>query len=81
MNILAMKTGVTMKKIVSISALLATLALLSGCPAKKPDVPPAPPTPTTSDTSGVEDPNATVGDTDATAGPPGELLSKRSGAR
>jgi peptidoglycan-associated lipoprotein len=66
-----------MKKIVSISALLATLALLSGCPAKKPDVPPAPPTPTTSDTSGVEDPNATVGDTDATAGPPGELLSKR----
>ena len=25
----------------------------------------------------VEDPNATVGDTDASAGPPGELLSKR----
>jgi peptidoglycan-associated lipoprotein len=76
MNILAMKTGVTMKKLVSISALLATLALLSGCPAKKPDVPPAPPAPTT-DTAGVTDPNATVGDTDTTAGPPGELLSKR----
>ena len=66
----------TMKKLVSIPALLATLALLSGCPSKKPDVPPAPPAPTT-DTTGVEDPNATVGDTDATAGPPGELLSKR----
>ena len=67
----------TMKKLVSIPALLATLALLSGCPAKKPDVPPAPPAPTTDNTTGVEDPNATVGDTDATAGPPGELLGKR----
>jgi peptidoglycan-associated lipoprotein len=76
MNIFVMKTGVQMKKLVSISALLATVALLSGCPAKKPDVPPAPPAPV-SDTSGVEDPNATVGDTDTTAGPPGELLSKR----
>ena len=66
-----------MKNLVSISVLLATLALLAGCPAKKPDVPRAaaarrPPTP-----AGVEDPNATVGDTDASAGPPGELLSKR----
>ena len=67
----------TMKKLVSISALLATLALLSGCSSKKPDVPPAPPTPTTDTTTGVDDPNATVGDTDASAGPPGELLSKR----
>jgi peptidoglycan-associated lipoprotein len=66
-----------MKKLVSISALLATLALLSGCSSKKPDVPPAPPTPTTDTTTGVDDPNATVGDTDASAGPPGELLSKR----
>ena len=67
----------TMKKLVSIPALLATLALLSGCPSKKPDVPPAPPTPTSDTTTGVDDPNATVGDTDASAGPPGELLSKR----
>jgi len=67
----------TKKKLVSISALLATAALLSGCPSKKPDVSPAPPTPTTDTTTGVDDPNATVGDTDASAGPPGELLSKR----
>lgn len=65
-----------MKKLVSISALIASLALLAGCPAKKPDVPPPPPPPTT-DTSGVDDPNATVGDTDASMGPSGELLSKR----
>ena len=66
-----------MKKLVPISVLLASLALLAGCPSKKPDVPPPAPTPTTSDTSGVTDPNATVGDTDAIMGPPGELLSKR----
>jgi peptidoglycan-associated lipoprotein len=65
-----------MKNFASISVLLATVALLAGCPAKKPDVPPAPPAPTT-DTSGVDDPNATVGDTDASMGPSGELLSKR----
>jgi peptidoglycan-associated lipoprotein len=65
-----------MKKLVSVSALLATLALLSGCPAKKPDVPPPPP-PATDNTSGVEDPNATVGDTTAIAGPPEGLLAQR----
>jgi len=65
-----------MKNYVSVSVLLATLALLAGCPGKKADVPPPPPTPTT-DTSGVEDPNATMGDTDASMGPSGELLSKR----
>ena len=43
MNISARTTGMTMKNLVSISALLASLALLSGCPAKKPDVPPAAP--------------------------------------
>ena len=64
-----------MKKLVSISALLASLALLAGCPGKKPDVPPPPPAPTT-DTTGVEDPNSTVGD-DQSQGPSGELLSKR----
>ena len=65
-----------MKKFASVSVLLASLALLAGCP-KKPDVvPEQPPAPTT-DTSGVEDPNATMGDTDASMGPSGELLSKR----
>lgn len=77
MNISARTTGVTMKKLVLIPALIASLALLAGCPAKKPDVPPPPPPPPTTDTSGVEDPNATVGDTDASMGPSGELLSKR----
>jgi peptidoglycan-associated lipoprotein len=71
-----MTTGVHMKNFASISVLLATLALLAGCPSKPKDVPPPPPTPTT-DTSGVEDPNATMGDTDASMGPSGELLSKR----
>ncbi len=76
MNILDMKTGVQMKKLVSIPVLLATLALLAGCPAKKPDVPPAPPAQTT-DTTGVDNANGTVGDTDTVPGPPGELLSTR----
>ena len=66
----------TMKNLVSISALLASLTLLVGCPSKPKEIPPPPPTPT-SDTTGVEDPNATVGDTDASMGPSGELLSKR----
>ncbi len=66
-----------MKNLVSISVLLATLALLAGCPAKKPPTCRQPPPAPTTDTSGVEDPNATVGDTDASMGPSGELLSKR----
>lgn len=65
-----------MKKLTSISVLLATVALLAGCPAKKPDVPPTPPTPTT-DTTGVENADALAGDTTASMGPSGELLSKR----
>jgi peptidoglycan-associated lipoprotein len=71
-----MTTGVQMKNFASVSVLLATLALLAGCPKPKDLPPPPPPTPT-SDTSGVEDPNATMGDTDASMGPSGELLSKR----
>jgi peptidoglycan-associated lipoprotein len=77
MNIFAKKTGVQMKNLVSISVLLASLTLLAGCPAKKPDVPPPAPTPTTADTSGVENADALAGDTDASMGPTGELLSKR----
>jgi peptidoglycan-associated lipoprotein len=77
MTNLARTTGVQMKNLVSITALFATLALLAGCPAKTPDVPPPPPTESTTDTTGVEDPNATLGDSDAAMGPPGELLGKR----
>jgi peptidoglycan-associated lipoprotein len=77
MNILALKTGVQMKKnLVSLSVLLATLTLFAGCKTKPPPAPVTPP-PQTSDTTGVDDPNATVGDTDAAMGPSGELLSKR----
>ena len=75
MNVLAMKTGVQMKNLLSIAVLLASLALFAGCKSKPPEAPPAPPAPTT-DTSGVDDPNATLGD-DSSMGPSGELLSKR----
>jgi peptidoglycan-associated lipoprotein len=64
------------KNLISVSILLATLALLAGCSSKKPDVPPPPPAPTTDTSTGVEDPNASIGD-DALMGPSGELLSKR----
>jgi peptidoglycan-associated lipoprotein len=67
----------TMKNLVSISALLASLALLAGCPSKPKEIPPPPPTPTTDNTSGVGDPTGMAGDTDTMPGPPGELLSKR----
>jgi peptidoglycan-associated lipoprotein len=75
MNIIAMTTGVKMKNLVSIPVLLVSLALFAGCKSKPPELPPAAPAPT-SDTSGVDDPNATMGD-DASMGPSGELLSKR----
>jgi peptidoglycan-associated lipoprotein len=76
MNIFAMKTGVPMKKnLVSLSVLLATLTLFAGCKTKPPPVVETPPA-QTSDTTGVEDPNASIGD-DAQMGPTGELLSKR----
>jgi peptidoglycan-associated lipoprotein len=65
-----------MKNFASVSVLLATLGLLAGCPGKKADVPPPAPAPTT-DTSGVEDPNATMGDTDASMGPSEGLLANR----
>jgi peptidoglycan-associated lipoprotein len=74
MNILVMTTGVKMKNLVSLM-ILASLAAVAGCKSKPPELPPAAPAPT-SDTTGVEDPNATMGD-DASMGPTGELLSKR----
>ena len=63
-----------MKNLISTVVLVATLALLAGCPSKPPEAPPPPP-PTT-DTSGVADAGAVVDDT-ASQGPSGELLSKR----
>jgi peptidoglycan-associated lipoprotein len=64
-----------MKNLISTVVLVATLALLAGCPSKPPEEPPPPPQPTT-DTSGVADAGAVVDDT-ASSGPSGELLSKR----
>jgi peptidoglycan-associated lipoprotein len=66
-----------MKHFVSTGILIATLALFAGCKAKPPVAPEAPPAPTTSDTSGVDNSGAVAGDTDASMGPSGELLSKR----
>jgi peptidoglycan-associated lipoprotein len=65
-----------MKNLVTVSVLLASLTLFAGCKTKPPPAPEAPPT-QTSDTTGVENPDATAGDTDASMGPSGELLSKR----
>src|SRR5690242_11477995 len=77
MTIFDTRTGVTMKNLVSISVLLASVALLAGCPAKKPDVAETPPQPTVDNTAGVENADAVAGDSTATMGPSGELLSKR----
>ncbi len=65
-----------MKNFLSTAVLVATLALLAGCPGKPPEQPAQTQQPT-GDTSGVDDANAVVGDDTATSGPSGELLSKR----
>ena len=65
-----------MKNFLSTAVLVATLALLAGCPGKPPEQPAQTQQPT-GDTSGVDDANAVVGDDTATSGPGGELLSKR----
>jgi peptidoglycan-associated lipoprotein len=64
-----------MKRFLSTAVLVASFALLAGCP-KKPEVKPEPPPETTANTSGVDNSGATTEDSDA-AGPSGELLSKR----
>jgi peptidoglycan-associated lipoprotein len=64
-----------MKSFISTAVLVASFALLAGCPSTKKVAPEAPPAPTT-DTSGVDNAAATVDNTDA-QGPSGELLSKR----
>jgi peptidoglycan-associated lipoprotein len=76
MTILVLRTGAQMKNLVSIAVVLATLTLFAGCKTKPPPVAETPPAPTT-DTSGVENADATAGDTTAMMGPSGELLSKR----
>jgi peptidoglycan-associated lipoprotein len=67
--------GSLMKNSVSLTLLVAALALLAGCPSKPPEVPPQAQTPTT-DTSGL-DTSAVSTDETAIQGPSGELLSKR----
>jgi peptidoglycan-associated lipoprotein len=64
-----------MKNSVSLTLLVASLALLAGCPSKPKEVPPQAQTPTT-DTSGV-DTSPVTSDETAIQGPSGELLSKR----
>ena len=64
-----------MKNIVSTVVLVASLALLAGCPSKQKQEE-APVQQPTTDTSGVADAGAVVDET-ASAGPSGELLSKR----
>lgn len=66
-----------MKNLVSLSVLVAAAALFSGCSTKKPVVPETPPQPTVDNTAGVENADALAGDTTASMGPTGELLSKR----
>jgi peptidoglycan-associated lipoprotein len=71
-----MMKGVQMKNLLSTAVLIASLALLAGCPStKKADVP-VPPTPT-NNTTGVENPDATAGETDVSAGPSEGLLARR----
>ena len=65
-----------MKNSVSITLLVASLALLAGCPNKPKTQPDQPQTPTTSDTSGL-DTSPVSSDETAIQGPSGELLSKR----
>jgi len=65
-----------MKNFTTTAVLLVSLALMAGCKTKPPEQPPAPP-PTTDSTAGVENADALAGDTTASMGPSGELLSKR----
>jgi peptidoglycan-associated lipoprotein len=65
-----------MKKSVFSVFVLATVALLAGCPAKPPEVAPAPPQSTASDTGALDNAGATTDSTES-QGPTGELLSKR----
>ena len=65
-----------MKNYVSITLLVAPLAMLAGCPSKPKEQPPAQQSPTTSDTSGL-DTSPVTSDETAIQGPSDELLSQR----
>ena len=75
MKAISRHEGVHMKKIVSTALILGSLVFLANCGTKPAETPP-PPAQTTTDTSAVDNANAS-GDETATAGPSGELLSKR----
>ena len=77
MTIFDTRTGVQMKNLVSISVLLASLALLSACGTNKAKEEAPPPPQPVDNTAGVENADALAGDTTASMGPTGELLSKR----
>ena len=66
-----------MKNFVSTAVLVASLALLAGCPSKPQEQPPPPPQTPTTDTSGVDDAGAVARRHRRRPGPSGELLSKR----
>lgn len=65
-----------MKNFATTAVLVAALTLFAACGTKKPPPEPPPQPQSTTDTSGVGDAGAVVDET-ATAGPSGELLSKR----
>jgi len=65
-----------MKNVVLTAVLMTSLALLAGCPSKPKEQPAPPQQQSTADTSGVDNSGATL-DSSESAGPSGELLSKR----
>ena len=66
-----------MKNVVLTAVLMTSLAMLAGCPSKPKEQPAPPPQQQSSaDTSGVDNAGATL-DNSESAGPSGELLSKR----
>ncbi len=65
-----------MKNVVLTAVLMTSLAMLAGCPSKPPPAPAPTQQQSTADTSGVDNAGATVDNTES-AGPSGELLSKR----
>ena len=65
-----------MKNVVLTAVLMTSLALLAGCPSKPKEQPAPPVQQSSADTSGVDNAGATL-DNSESAGPSGELLSKR----
>ena len=65
-----------MKNLFATALLVTSLTLLAGCPSKPKEQPAPPAQQSTADTSGVDNAGATMDSTES-AGPSGELLSKR----